>query len=398
VSPRRIVVVGASLAGLRTVEALRRHGNDARITLIGDEEELPYDRPPLSKDLLLGKTDATGVRLTTEEHLADLAVDVRLGTKAVSLEPGERRLRLTDGALSYDDVVIATGSSPRRLEGTDVPGVHVLRTLQDASAIRQALEAGPRVAVIGGGFIGAEVASAARMLDLDVTIIDPLPVLMWRALGDILGGRMAAYHRDAGVRLRLGRRVAGLIGRHTVEGVRLADGTTVAADLVVVAIGTTPNTEWLTGSGLRISDGIDCDGYLRAGPAAYAVGDVARWYHPLYMESVKAEHWTYAIEHADSVAATLSGRPEICAAVPYVWSDQHGAKLQIAGRVLPGDEVRFLMNEPRRFVAITGSNGVMRAAVAMNAPGAFVRLQAKLANKSPWLPDDDTRPAEGFSG
>jgi 3-phenylpropionate/trans-cinnamate dioxygenase ferredoxin reductase subunit len=388
-SSRRIVVVGASLAGLRTVEALRRHGNDARITLIGDEDELPYDRPPLSKDLLLGKTDETGVRLTTEEHLTDLQVDVRLGTKAVSLAPRDRLLSLTDGALPYDNVVIATGASPRRLhQFVDVPGVHILRTLQDATAIRLAMEAEPRVAVIGGGFIGAEVASAARTLGLDVTIIDTLPVLMQRALGDILGARMAQYHRDAGVRLRLGTHVTDLIGRHTVEGVRLADGTAVAADLVLVAIGTTPNTQWLTGSGLRISDGIECDGYLRAGPGAFAIGDVARWYHPLFGESVRAEHWTYAIEHANAVAATLSGRPTVCVGVPYVWSDQHGAKLQIAGRIHPGAEVRFLADKPMKFLAVAGSHGVQHAAVALNSPGALAREQLRLAIRPPWPPEE----------
>jgi NADPH-dependent 2,4-dienoyl-CoA reductase/sulfur reductase-like enzyme len=269
----------------------------------------------------------------------------------------------------------------------------MLRPLDHAVGIRRAMQVGPRVAVIGGGFIGAEVASAACRLGLEVTIIDPLPVLTQRGLGDVLGMRMSEFHRDAGVGLRLRAQVVGLVGRQAVEGVRLADGTLVAADLVVIGIGTAPNIDWLVGSGLRVSDGIECDEYLCAGPGVYAVGDVARWHHPLYGESLRAEHWTSAVEHANAVAATLSGRPTVCASVPYVWSDQHGVKLQIAGRIRPGDEVRFLIDEPRKFLAIAGSKGVQHAAVAVNAAGALVRQRMKLADKPPWPPEDAERPS-----
>jgi 3-phenylpropionate/trans-cinnamate dioxygenase ferredoxin reductase subunit len=254
-------------------------------------------------------------------------------------------------------------------------------------AIRTALEARPRVVVIGGGFIGAEVASAACLLGLDVTIIDTLPMLMQRGLGDVVGARMSEFHRDAGVRLQLGTQVTELIGRHAVEGVRLADNTIVAADLVVIGIGTVPSTGWLDASGLDVRDGLRCDEYLRAAPGVYAVGDVARWHHPLYGESVRAEHWTSAVEQANAVAATLTGKPTVCGGVPYLWSDQQGVKLQVAGRVHPDDEVRFLLDEPRRFLAITGSRGVQHAAVAMSAPGALARQQMRLASGAPWPPD-----------
>ena len=386
-SARHIVVVGASLGGLRAVETLRRLGNDARITLIGDESELPYDRPPLSKDLLLGKVDAVGVRLTTHESLAALDIELRLGERAIRLDPVARRLTLDKGLVEYDDLVIATGSSARRLpQQRDLPGVYALRTLDDALELRQALGANPAVAVVGGGFIGAEVASAVRQLGLEVTIIDPLPVLMQRVLGDVVGARVTRFHGEAGVRLRLRAQVADLVGRQTVEGVRLANGILVAADLVMIAVGATPNTDWLLDSGLEVRDGIVCDEYLCAGPGVYAIGDVVRWHHPLYGASLRAEHWTYAVEHARAVAATLTGQPTRCASVPYVWSDQHGVKLQIAGRVQPRDEVRFVMDEPRRFLALTGSDSVQHAAVAMSAAGAFVRQQVRLAGQPPWPP------------
>jgi 3-phenylpropionate/trans-cinnamate dioxygenase ferredoxin reductase subunit len=384
----RIVVIGAGLAALRTVQALRRRGSDASVTLVGSERQLPYDRPPLSKSVLVGSSAADDVALTSAADIAELDVDLRLGVAALDLDVAGRRLVTTDGAIGYDDAVIATGSSARRLPHlADLDGVYVLRTVEDAVAIRAALQAGPRVVVIGGGFIGAEVASSARSLGLDTTIVDPLPVLMYRGLGPVLGRRATELHRDAGVRLRLGAQVTGLTGTERVTGVTLDDGTELPAELVVIGVGAAPNVGWLASSGLALGDGVVCDAYLRAAPGIYAVGDVARWHHDLYGETVRAEHWTAAVEHADAVGATLTGEPTRCVAIPLVWSDQHGVKFQIAGRVHDDDEVHFALDEPGRFLALTGSHGVQHAAVAMSAPAALIKQRRRLAEGASWPPD-----------
>lgn len=389
---RHIVVVGASLGGLRTVEALRRLGSEARITLVGDEAVLPYDRPPLSKEFLLGKLEADETSLTDTEKLGALGVELKLSTLATGLDLGAKRIELEDASgrtsLTYDDLVIATGSTPRKPANLfRLDGVHTLRTLEDALAIRRAFEDGARVVVLGGGFIGAEVASTARHLGLEVTIVDVAPVLMQRGLGPVVGARMTEIAREGGVSLHLGRTVTEVIGTEHLEAVVLDDGTSIPADLLVVGIGTVPNTDWLSDSGLRVEDGILCDEYLQAAPGVYAVGDVARWAHPATGTPTRAEHWTAAGEHADAVAATLTGQPTAADAVPYVWSDQFGHKLQIAGHPADDDEVILLVDTPEKFVAVAGSRGSQSAAFALNAPGALVRQRIKLAAQPPWPPE-----------
>jgi 3-phenylpropionate/trans-cinnamate dioxygenase ferredoxin reductase subunit len=367
--PPRIVVVGASLAGLRTVQGLRRRGSEASVTLIGAESELPYDRPPLSKDLLTGKSE--GSRLIEQDALDALDVHPLLGTRAVDLDLDARRVGLHGGgSVPFDVLVIATGSAPRTLPGLNPrPGVHQLRTLEDARAIRAAFERGEQVAVIGGGFIGAEIASSARAIGLDVTIIDPLPALMTRGLGHELGSVFNGIHRDNGVSLRLGASVSEIADDGSVV---LADGSVVPAGVVVVGVGTQPATGWLDGSGLELADGVVCDEFLRATGAedVYAVGDVARWFNPLYGEAMRTEHWTTAGEQANAVASTITGTPMACSVLPYVWSDQFGRRLQIFGHVRPQDELAFVHGGPSdaSFVATsTDADGVLRAAVGVSA-------------------------------
>jgi len=388
VGARHVVVVGASLAGLRTVEGLRRLGHDGPITLIGEEPGLPYDRPPLSKDVLLGKAGPDDVALATAADLAALDVDLRLGAAAHGLDLAGRTVLLGDERVGFDDLVIATGAAARRpADLPDVDGVHLLRNLGDAAAIRRGFEFDPRVVVLGGGFIGAEVASSARDLGLDVTVVDVAPVLMERGLGALLGARMTRIAADAGVRLRLGTSIATVHGSDRVEAVTLADGSVLPTDLLVIGIGATPNTAWLDGSGLTIADGVVCDSFLAAAPGVYAVGDVARWTHPGYRRSIRCENWTSAGEHADAVAATLTGTPVAADAIPYVWSDQFGHKVQVAGVPEPGDEVRTVTDAPEKFVAVAGSRGVQSSAFALNAPGALVRQRIKLAARPPWPPE-----------
>jgi 3-phenylpropionate/trans-cinnamate dioxygenase ferredoxin reductase subunit len=367
-----IVVVGASLAGIRCAEALRRQGYGGRLALVGDEPHRPYDRPPLSKEVLRGERSLEQLALTKPEAFEALRLDLHLGARATALDLPARRVRLEDGReLPYDGLVIATGARARHLPGAPpLAGIHVLRTLDDALALRAELEKSPRVAVVGAGFIGAEVAASCRQRGLDVTLIEALPHPMARVLNREVGMLCAAAHADAGVDVRLGVGVAALEGGARVERVRLADGSTVAADVVVVGIGAVPETRWLESSGLALGDGVVCDASLCAAPCVVAAGDVARWPHPVY-GSIRIEHWTNAVEQADAAAARLLAAPEGAAPfapVPFVWSDQYDLKIQAAGVIRPDDEM-FVGHgslAERRFVAFFGREGRLTGALAMN--------------------------------
>lgn len=381
------VVVGASVAGIRTVEALRRRGYDAPLTVVGAEAHVPYDRPPLSKEYLLGKVGAADIALSDATAFAGLDVELRLGTPASGVDPVRRLVQVGGEQLPYDTLVVATGSRPRLLPvGSGLAGVHALRTIDDAEAIRAALVAGARVAVVGGGFIGAEVASAARLLGLDVTIVDPLPALMVRGLGAQVGAVLARRHADNGVRLRLGHSVAQLRGADRVEQLVLDDGSTVDAELVVVGIGVDPVVDWLAGSALDLSAGVACDGSLCAGGAIYAVGDVARWRQGDAQR--RLEHWTNATEQAGVVAGALTGAPVTYDPLPYVWSDQLGGRLQVWGEVLPGDEVRYLTGsgEAEEFVAVAGRNGRLGGVAAFGARRDAMRATRLLRAGAAWEP------------
>ncbi|MEE8474202.1 MAG: FAD/NAD(P)-binding oxidoreductase, partial [Myxococcota bacterium] len=367
----QIVVIGASLAGLRCVEALRRLGYDGRLTWVGAETHLPYDRPPLSKDVLAGTREPDRIALTRGDSLEALDLDLRLGQCATELDLNERVVELESGArVSYEGLVIATGATPKSLPGIgSLGGVHTLRTLDDCLAIRSELERGPRVAVVGAGFIGAEVAATCRQRGLEVCLIEALPAPMAAALGTQIGEVCAAAHRDHGVDLRCGVGVAGLEGDTRVERVRLSDGSSVAADVVVVGIGVTPATAWLETSGLTVDDGVVCDETTAAAPGVVAAGDVARWTNPLFGESMRVEHWTNAVEQGEAAAARLLSGPDGAvpfAPVPFVWSDQYDLKIQSAGLMKPDDEIHIAHGslEERRFVALFGRKGRLTGALA----------------------------------
>ncbi len=369
-----VVIVGASLGGIRTASALRRGGYAGRITLIGAEKHLPYDRPPLSKQILLGKWQPERTLLSTQEEIDKLELDLRLGVRAVGLDTGRMAVSLdTGGAVPYEALVIATGASPITLRDVQpLAGLHVLRTMEDALAIRAAMEGGARVAVIGGGFIGAEVAAAARQRGLSTTILEALSQPLERALGARVGAAAAAIHRSHGAIVRCGVTVAGVEGDGRVERVILADGSSVPADLVVVGIGVRPETGWLDGAGLEIDNGVVCDEYLRASaPGVYAIGDVCRWTNPLYGESMRVEHWTNAVEQAMTVAKNIMAQPgqeKPYAAVPYVWSDQYDVSIQYVGHARGDDDfaVKHGSLEEGRFVGLYGRAGRLMAAVAFN--------------------------------
>jgi NADPH-dependent 2,4-dienoyl-CoA reductase/sulfur reductase-like enzyme len=385
---KRIVIVGASLAGLRAAEKLRADGYVGYLALVGAEQRLPYDRPPLSKQVLTGMAEAGSVQLRDEASYAELDVDMLLGRLAIELDVAARKVSLDNGeVLGFDGLLIATGSTPRLLPGvTGRAGVHTLRTLEDALAIRDAMGAGARVVVVGAGFIGAEVAAAARSRGLDVTVAEPLAVPLARALGVRMGERAAALLRDHGVDLRCGVGVAGIDGAARVERVRLTDGTMLPADLVVVGVGARPATDWLKSSGLPLDDGLLCDQTCAVAGAdgIYAAGDVARWEHPLSGASTRVEHWTNAVEQGNAAAANmLRGRAsaEPFGPVPYFWSDQFGTKIQFVGTSTGADEVRIVSGAPDgyRFAACYGRHGRVVGCLGFSQPKAVIRARRMIA-------------------
>ncbi|MFJ2918519.1 NAD(P)/FAD-dependent oxidoreductase [Streptomyces sp. NPDC087307] len=390
--PSRIAVVGASAAGLCVVEALRHQGYGGPLTLIGEETHLPYDRPPLSKQLLSGAWDTDRLRLRGADDIEALGLRLCLGSPAIALDIRDREIALADGSLvGYDALVVATGTRARRLPGTDgVRGVHVLRTLEDAVALREDLAGKPHLVVVGGGFVGAEAAAVARGLGCEVTLVTDTAQPMGDALGDELGAMLRAVHAEHGVRIETGTlvdRVRTAGGRAT--GVRLADGRTIDAEAVLVGIGAQPNTEWLTGSGVPVGNGVMCDAMLYAGSGVWAAGDVASWPDPLTGERIRIEHRTNAAEQGLAVARNVLAGPEQARpfeTVPYVWSDQYDLRIQIWGRTRGADEVRIVEGSPaeRKLVALYGKDGRVCAAVGVNMMRALRDYRSQVAEAAPF--------------
>lgn len=371
-----IHIVGASLAGIRAAEALRRREFDGRIVLIGDEPHHPYDRPPLSKQVLAGEWEVDRLALTKPEKFEDLGLDLRLGVRATGFDLASRTLSTDTGDDIVDGLVIATGARCRTLPGTEeMSGVHVLRSLDDALALRADLDAGPdRVVVVGAGFIGAEVAATCRGRGHAVTMVEPLPTPLGRVLGDDIGGVMAEVHVEHGVDLRTGVGVDRLeadAGR--VARVVLTDGAVVEADLVVIGIGVLPNTEWLEGSGLTLDNGVVCDATMLAAPGVTAAGDVARWPNQRFDELMRVEHWDNAIEQGVHAAERLLVDDDDAVPfepVPWFWSDQYDRKIQLAGRIRPGDDTHLATGslEERRFAQLFGRDGRLVGVLGFNRP------------------------------
>lgn len=384
-----VTIVGASVAGVSAVETLRKQGYDGAVTLVSAERELPYNRPPLSKELLTGELDEDDIRLIGADRLVALEITAVLGAIAFSLDTTARIVRTTGGDIHYDGLIIATGSAPvRPRRWPELEGVHTLRSLDDAHAIRAAMTTGrPRVVVIGAGFIGCEIASAARHHGLSTTIVETRPLPLQRAIGSTLAEPIARLHHDHGVRLRCGVGVRRLLGSARVEKVELTDGSALDADLVVIGVGAVPVTDWLVGSGLEIADGVVTDRTLRASaPDVYAAGDVARWRRGA-AGSVRVEHWTNATEQGARAAANLldpaSAQPY--AGVPYVWSDQHGRRIQLAGATGWG-EPRFLAGgaDEDGYLAVLVDDGAVLGAVGLNRTREFRRIRRLLDAHTAW--------------
>ncbi|WP_329599253.1 FAD-dependent oxidoreductase [Streptomyces pseudovenezuelae] len=354
-----IVVAGASMGGLRAAEQLRAAGWTGRITVVGDEPHMPYNRPPLSKEVLAGRAPFAALAFTPKASAAD--VEWRLGARIVASRLAERAVSLDDGSvLPYDGLVVATGMRPRRL-GCPGPltGRHTVRTIDDAQGLRDELtRPGGRVVVVGAGFIGCEVAATAVALGVaEVTVVDPLPLPMVGPLGELLGRALLKRHEERGVRFALGTGVAGFAGEDRVTGVVLSDGTVLEADVVVESVGSVANTEWLEGNGLDLSDGVLTDGLLRVGgrPEVVAVGDVARFPNARY-DGVprRVEHWSIPTDTAKHAARTLVGTEQApFAPLPTFWSDQHEFRLQSFGAPALGkDDVRILDGDPEGDVLV----------------------------------------------
>ena len=386
-----VSIVGASLAGYWAAETLRRDGFEGWISLIGDEPHAPYDRPPLSKKFLADDLDDDRLPLTTAEKLADLGLEMRLGCRATGLDVATRTLEVDGVAEPYDGLLIATGARCRNLPGTaGLAGVHTLRTRDDAEAIRDALANGARrVVVVGAGFIGAEVASTAIGRGAAVTMVEALEAPFGRVLGVEMGAVMADVHRRHGVDLRTGVGVDEVLGDDRLAGVRLADGATLEADLLVVGIGVVPNTDWLEGSGLTLDDGVVCDETCLAAPDVVAAGDVARWANPRYGEVMRVEHWDNAVQQGVHAARRLLQSDEEAtpyAPVPWFWTDQYDRKVQLAGRPHTDDEVRVVAGSTaeHRFAAFYGRDGRFTAALGMNRPRQVMQSKGLLDAGASW--------------
>jgi NADPH-dependent 2,4-dienoyl-CoA reductase/sulfur reductase-like enzyme len=382
------VIVGASVGGVRTAQALRRVGYTGHITVVGEESVLPYDKPPLSKAMLLDESpDLGGVPLLTQKQAEGDDIHLELGVRAAALDlAGHQVVLADDRRLVFDDVVVATGAAARPSPWGTPTGVHVLRTVDDAHRLRAELEPGQRMVVVGAGFIGAEVASAAQRRGLDVHVVDPLPVPMGRVVGDDLGLAFVDLHHRHGVQTSFGTGVEGIEEQAGQLRVLLTDGTCLDADTVVVGIGTALNDDWLETSGLLLDNGVVCDQYSRAvnEPHVHTVGDIARWHHPRHGEPVRVEHWTNAIEQAACVAHNIAHPDDLRSFEPveYVWTDQYDWKVQIAGCPWRATS-SILLGDPRadtRFAALYAtSHGQLCGAVSVNWPKVTVRSRRAVA-------------------
>lgn len=381
-----ILVVGASVGGIHTLAGLRTAGFRGTITLVDPEAANPYDRPPLSKQVLMGTW--TPERASLGDPVARW--DARIVAEpAAGLDATAHEVVLASGRrLGYDALVIATGASPRQLPGARYSGVHVLRSMSDCLALRRSLASGGPLVVVGGGFIGAEVASSARAQGIPVTIVETLPTPMYQILGPAAGATLASLHERNGVDLRCGTAVRELVGDDDrVRAVALADGTLLRADTILVGIGVAPNTSWLANSGIHVDDGVVCDEYCAANgvPDVYAVGDVARWYDQVAGDHIRVEHWTNTTAQATTVAGNLvhSDQRQAYVSRPYFWSDQHGVKIQLVGHPVPDSTATVVRQGTRteRIAVIYHDGDQLRAGLTINWPRALVALRFALDNQ-----------------
>jgi NADPH-dependent 2,4-dienoyl-CoA reductase/sulfur reductase-like enzyme len=388
-----LVVVGASLAGLRAVESARRSGFAGAITLVGAEPHTPYDRPPLSKSFLTSQEAPTATVLREEAVLRDeLGIDLRLGTTATRLDTEGRAVLTDSGPINYTSAIIATGARPRTIPGSShLSGVHVLRTIDDAHQIRAALDDGARTVVVGAGFIGSEIAASAHARGVEVTVVEAMATPLARPVGEQMGKVLASLHERNGTTLRVGIGVGALLGDadDKVRAVQLADGSTIDAELVVVGIGVAPNTGWLADSGLELDNGIVCDANLRtSADGVYAAGDIANWINPTFGTRMRLEHWTIAAEqggHAGRNAADPSSATPF-ETVPYFWSDWYGKRIQFVGVAADAEEIATVAGDldGDMFVTLYRRGDKLAGALALEQRSQIMKYRALLAAGASW--------------
>jgi 3-phenylpropionate/trans-cinnamate dioxygenase ferredoxin reductase component len=378
------VIVGGGLAAARTAEQLRRSEYTGRITIVSDEVHLPYDRPPLSKEVLRKEVD--DVALKPREWYDEKDITLRLGSAATALDTAGQTVTLADGtSLGYDELVIATGLVPRRIPAFgDLDGIRVLRSFDESMALREHASAAQRAVVVGAGFIGCEVAASLRSLGVDVVLVEPQPTPLAAILGEQIGQLVARLHRDEGVDVRLGLGVAEVRGEGHVDSVVLTDGTELPADLVVVGIGSRPATEWLEGSGVDVHNGVICDEAGRtSAPNVWALGDVASW-RDTTGHQARVEHWSNVAEQARVVVPAMLGKDVPSAVVvPYFWSDQYDVKIQCLGEPEATDTVHLVEDDGRKFLAYYERDGVLVGVVGGGLPGKVMKVRAKIAAAAP---------------
>lgn len=387
-----VVIVGGGLAAARTAEQLRKSGYTEPVTIVSDEQHLPYDRPPLSKDVLHDSGRGIGdVTLKPAEFYADNDIALRLGAAAQSVDTAAKTLTLTDGfVLDYDDLVIATGLEPKRIPSfPDLDGIRVLRSFDEAVALRDHAASARRAVIIGAGFIGCEVAASLRKLGVEVVLVEPQPAPLAGVLGEQIGELVARLHRGEGVDVRTGVGVAEVLGSEdpgaaAVSGVILTDGSELDADLVVVGIGSRPATDWLVGSGVNLDNGVICDEVGRTSePHVWALGDVASWRDP-DGHQVRVEHWSNVAEQARvMVPAMLGLEVPALVVVPYFWSDQYDVKIQCLGEPRAGDVVHIVDDDGRKFLAYYERDGALVGVVGGGMPGKVMKARAKVAAGAP---------------
>ena len=393
-------MIGGSLAGLRAVETLRTDGFSGNITVVNAEDTAPYDRPPLSKKFLSGEWEADRIQLRKPSDIDELGATWLNSTQATALNVATRELTLnTSSALNYDACIIATGGIARELpQQPHALGIHQLRTLHDAQGLREELQPGKKLVVIGAGFIGLEAAATAVARGCTVTVLEGLPAPLIRGLGEDMGTAATAVHATQGVNIRCNVRVQG-IETHagSVTGVRISDAngeSVVAADVVLVGIGVAPATQWLEGSGLAVNDGVVCDAHLQAAPGVFAAGDVARWENGLYSDlepTMRVEHWTTAAEQgahaARNALAHMNNTPLVpYSAVPFFWSDQFTARIQFLGRSTDAEEIRVVAGsvDEGKFAAAYMRAGRLVGVLGVSMPKVVMPSRKLLEVHTPW--------------